>query len=105
MNKVELLFVRACKSGKGLKRVESIYRRFYNKSVSYQVQRQAIISILLNICETYCPIGAFVLVNRLNPDSTYIQNRYDGEYDYERVLLDFLIDRISVEPKYIFEGL
>ena len=105
MDKVQQLFVRACKSGKGLKRVESVYRRFYSKGLSYQEQRRAIISLLLDICAKYCPIDTKELVNKLNPNSIYVHFVYNGYYDYEQVLRDILFGHIATSPKSLFEGL
>ncbi len=102
LTKEQILFIRACKSNNGLQRVKSVYRRFYCKGFGHIEQRRALISILLDICDMCCPIRAVELVNRLNPDSLYVVNRYDDKYNYEVVLLDFLVEYISLRPNHLF---
>ena len=48
MTKIEMLFIRACKSPNPKQRVLSVYRRFYRKTTNYVVIR-AMACILLNM--------------------------------------------------------
>ena len=64
MDKLDLLFIRACKSGNALKRVQSVYRRYYyGLADSYDCMA----NILLDICEKYDLIKMSFLISELDP--------------------------------------
>ena len=111
MSKIEMLFVRACKSMER-KRVYSVYRRFYmNSDKKPEVH---IANILMNICDKYYPIDPMTLMADLCPANRW---RYwyaeDGEYkdgptnmlafisspsDYWTVAMRVLISHIRLAP-------
>ncbi|WP_415913247.1 hypothetical protein [Neptuniibacter sp. QD37_11] len=65
ISKTDLLFIRACKSAKGMQRVKSVYRRFYLKGNSDPMPHVA--SILTGIVDAHCPMSNTDLVQALNP--------------------------------------
>lgn len=91
MSKLEMLFVRACKSSNPSKRVDSIYRRFYLSSK--RNNDHAISSILLTICENYHPIPVKELVNGLNPANNWM---FVDTEDYFTLLKHVLISHIML---------
>ncbi len=58
MNKTEMLFIRACKSSDAVKRIKSIYKRFYvirNENLD-EMFEQNIVFILSSIVDDYYPM-------------------------------------------------
>lgn len=96
MTKTEMLFVRACKSSSD-KRVYSLYRRFYY--VGHWVKQDEldarIGSVLLDICEKYCPVNVRELIGRLDPNWIWSKHIYKDSYSYQKVLLEYLIGHIA----------
>lgn len=100
MTKLEMLFIRACKSLNTEKRVHSVYKRFYyrhNKNPD-----PALVSILLNICEKYCPIPSEKLLSELNPDSIYYMGQ---DKPYWSICLRVLISHIRLTEAVKFDGM
>ena len=54
MTKTEMLFIRACKSANPETRLYSVYKRFYEES--YELYKQNIVGILIEIVDKYCPM-------------------------------------------------
>lgn len=81
MDTTKQLFVRASKSSVPLKRVISVYRRFYTRSEEGNIYAH-IANILLDICKEYDLIDITKLVNELNPSKDYIYCQDDDELDF-----------------------
>lgn len=64
MNKIEILFIRACKSLEPQRRVLSAYCRFYGK---YTDPEKHIILVLADICDLYAPMRILDLIANLDP--------------------------------------
>lgn len=64
MTKIEMLFIRACKSTSPSQRLSLVYRHFYG---NYVDNEWYIVGILINICNKYTPIDVLHLVSELNP--------------------------------------
>ena len=61
MEKLEMLFIRACKSDNPYERVQKVYRRFYG---DYAESDRFIIQILSDICDKYRPFKTIDLIDR-----------------------------------------
>ena len=96
MTKLEMLFVRACKSSSD-KRVYSVYRRFYY--VGHWVKQDEldarVSSVLLDICEKYCPVDIRELIGRLNPTGIWSKFLHKDSCMYHKVLLEYLAGHIA----------
>jgi len=77
MNKLDNLFIRACKSKDAWTRVQSVYRRYYY----YKVDKAAITSILLRLCEQYAPIPPKTLIDDLHPGNQW---KFESTDYYEK---------------------
>lgn len=64
MSKIEMLFVRACKSRNPYKRVSSVYRRFY---WSGEVVDHIIVGLLADICQKHLEVKLYKVIERLDP--------------------------------------
>ena len=65
MSKIEMLFVRACKSRNPYKRVRSVYRRFY---WSGGASDHIISGLLADICDKYLEVKLHEVIERLDPN-------------------------------------
>jgi hypothetical protein len=82
MEKVEILFIRACKSLNATTRVKSVYRRFYLTDKIPEQQLYTILTFLLaNIVERYLMSGIRLneLIDHLNPKNSI----YGFEKEFE----------------------
>ena len=80
LNKIDLLFIRACKSKDPIKRVYSVYSRFYYKNTEAE---QHIIHILAKIYNKYLSADLLTLIEEFNPNNPiYIEDLY-----YQKVFL------------------
>lgn len=105
VDKIELLFIRACKSYDSHKRVHSVYNRFYYYGAA--VDYAHVSNILLSICKKYDLITLEKMVDGLNPANAWKYGLDDGEgVSYHRQLCNFLISEIRLTevsklPEYI----
>lgn len=102
MEKLEILFVRACKSQMSNKQTSGVYRRFYyNRPSPLSNEDQPICGILLRICEKYCPVNTMDLVERMSP---YYVNMYGNKpyWEHLRIFLEGHIANTEVSkfPNY-----
>ena len=96
MTKTEILFIRACKSKDGRKRLNSVYRRMYIKSDNEQANTWHISNILSSIC-TKLGMTVSQLVQDLDPTHAW---RFGWETDVpmETLMLDRLATYIRHMP-------
>ena len=103
MDKLDQLFIRACKSSTPTVRVYSVYRRFYAVDPS----SGHICDVLIQICEKYIKIGLSDLIDRLNPANSWrlgIEDS-DSEHSYHKRVIAVLISKIRLKEVAVFEGL
>ena len=102
MDKVQQLFIRACRSKDPCKRLFSVYRRFYLMTV--EDPKPYISAALLQIIEKYNLMTVRELVIELNPD------KFPGlvakeDTTYENLLFSVLISKIRLTHIGKFPGL
>lgn len=88
MTKIEMLFIRACKSLNPYKRIDSVYRRFYGK---YEDNTWYKVGILIVIIEKYFPIHLLSVVSALNPSMCLFKGLPNS---YEKNVLYMLYSHI-----------
>lgn len=103
MDTLENLVIRACKSGKAVKRLLRIHKRFYlcPPDVDDKFIESILCGYLLKICESYTPIRPIDLAGGLAPDSIY--DLGEGQTYYNR-LLRVLISHIAKTEVVAFKG-
>lgn len=102
MDKIEQLFIRACKAKDPLKRVKNVYCRFYLPAYIKE-DGVHITNILLNICEKYQVCSLTKTVNALNPNNGYFRT-VDSRSYHERCV-DVFIGFIRLSEVNKFPGL
>ena len=100
MNKIDQLFIRACKS-EGLKRVQSVHRRFYATKDTSSVY---IAGILARICHEHLLYNTVDLINDLNPDNAWKYSNKKVDTYLEHVV-NVLISKIRLTEVIKFDGL
>tara|TARA_R110002072_G_scaffold299355_1_gene474686 strand:+ start:1313 stop:1645 length:333 start_codon:yes stop_codon:yes gene_type:complete len=100
MNKIDQLFIRACKSRNPKKRVLSVYRRFYcsRDNVEFYVA-----GTLTDIVDKNLDYSASDMLSDMNPDNAWRWVEGDASY-WERVNA-VLISKIRLSKIDKFEGL
>ncbi len=102
MNKIDQLFIRACKSYEPTIRLRSVYRRFYlSGRASEKVYEGAVISILSRICDKYVPFRSEDLIEQLDPDH-WISRELES---YNKRVLRAIIYQIRMSPVASFPNL
>jgi hypothetical protein len=101
MEKVDQLFVRACKSGGGLKRVRGVYRRFY---LNYHNVDFHIAGILSRLVDKYLDLDSSDFIDGLNPASAW-KYGISTEDEYHTKVVKFLISQIRCAEKHRFPGI
>lgn len=101
MNKLDQLFIRACKLENPHKRVFSVYKRFYCRDIKNPEPH--IINILAKLCDKYVPMTTTHLLGVLDPN--HIQFFIREDYDYNQACLQTLISRIRLSEVSKFPGL
>ena len=92
MDKLDILFIRACKVNNNEQRLKSLYRRFYLIDLQ-DVSEIYIINKLARLCDKYCSFKTIELVSELSPD--YIRWKFDKkEYTFNEKCLKVLIMKI-----------
>jgi hypothetical protein len=102
MEKLEQLFIRACKSKDPQTRVRSVYRRYY---VNYTIPEPHIINILAKICDKYVPMKVTEMIYGLHPDNRWINGNGEDEYNYTIISLNVLINKIRFSETNKFPGI
>lgn len=98
MTKTELLFIRACKSLNPEKRVFSVYKRYYYYS-NKAYTREALISILANICDNYLDISVSRVIQDMYPHKFLNDNR-----TYNERAFDALVSWVRLTPVDTIDG-
>lgn len=93
MNKLQLLFIRACKAKNPSVRVKSVYKRFYNRQ--YYNERD-MAAILLTVVEECYPIPARKLIDELNPAHAWLYEKHDEKLTYHHHVLNVLITHLRL---------
>lgn len=103
MNKVDQLFVRACKSEDPDTRLKSVYRRFY--CYGSEVNNKAhIINILARISDEYLGIKIENLIEELNTDKGWYYGLTESS-DYFDQWIAVLVSKIRFSEVSKFEVL
>jgi hypothetical protein len=97
MTKLEQLFIRACKSSDGKKRIRSLYRRFYY----YEYDPQHAVNILAEICDKHLHLKTAELISDLSPNNEW---KHPANNYWERCL-SILIGKIRLSEVSKFDGL
>ena len=102
MDKLDILFIRACKSQNPNKRLLSLYRRFYSPITANP--EQYIVVILSKLCDKYCRLSTIEILNELDPAS--IRWVYGGgeKLNYYQKCIKVLVSKIRLEKVSVFEG-
>lgn len=100
MNKVEQIFIRACKSADPYTRLQSVYRHFYYADYS----NKAVVNILVDICGKHGLLSIGDIVNDLAP---YNDWKYSSEenIDYWEKCVHVLCSTIRLSSVDKFSGL
>lgn len=101
MEKIEQLFIRACKSLDARKRVLSVYRRFY---LQCENPDPHLVIILAPIIDKHLQIPAADWINDLNPVNAW---KFGGDEtdDFMTITLNVMISRIRLAHRDKFPGL
>lgn len=95
MNKLDMLWIRACKSENPEQRVRTLYRRFYTNLGNEHAEKQIISELLTNVVEKYCSYKLSYLLADINPKNMrWIMHTHVPSY-YERVF-DTMINYIRL---------
>lgn len=82
MEKIEALFVRACKSRNSVARIKSVYRRFYYP----EYKPEAVACILTRIASKYNLVKLHEIIDDLNPRDAWKFGCNEESPYYERVV-------------------
>lgn len=104
MQKIEQLFVRACKSHDPFVRVHSVYRRFYLHSPSRNRNNYHLAQVLSRIADKYLDLRPSELLSALHPENRLLFNARDDD-DHWTVATKLLTSRIAMSPTSRFPGL
>jgi len=91
MDKIDQLFIRACKANDPVKRLTSVYKRFYTRELNCADTKYYMTSILLDAVDRYGLIGVHDLVIKMSPRENYLHEDGIGYYDK---LLEVLMRKI-----------
>jgi hypothetical protein len=78
MDKVQMLFVRACKSKNPAVRVLSVYRRFYCRCDDQRMIDFAVSSLLIDICDKNNIVTLSRVFSDLYPDDLISERKLDS---------------------------
>lgn len=91
MNTTDLLFIRACKSNHPMRRVISVYKRFYYRG---EYNFRDIAQILSSVCAINAPIQPDKLISDLNPLGAWKFIDAEKEYNYWEHVSNILIGHL-----------
>lgn len=110
LDKIQVLFVRACKTSSADYRLKRLYKAFYfggYEKIEDFKNYSHLARILMDICKSQNLIDPEKLVEELDPNHCWKYNYgvdSEGEYNYWRHVMWVLIDRIRHSPTNLFEG-
>lgn len=96
MTKLDMLWVRACKSKNPQKRLRSVYRRFY---LCGEPEARDLANILCDVVERHLLIPLYSMIDGLNSDHPW----YKGYSHYERVVV-FLTSKLRLSKATVYKG-
>lgn len=100
MDKIDMLFIRACKSFEPQTRVASVYKRFYYS----EYNPKALTIIFINLIKrNNIPIELMKFIEELDPNRYYFLEIKDDRTYYERCL-DVIINHIRLINVNDLEG-
>jgi len=83
MSKLDMLFIRACKSNDVEKRLRSVHKRFYARGLGERVVKEAITSILARLADEYAfPKPDLCKVIRECQPDVMMMSVFGEQYDY-----------------------
>jgi hypothetical protein len=105
LTKLEILFVRACKSKNPKRRLNSVYRRFYCRNNTPETY---ITSILSRICEENNLLSVTDLIEKLSISNRWKYSNTDINMnsltEYSRLILSIMISTIQLTEIKRFPG-
>lgn len=93
MDKMEALFVRACKSARPESRINRLYRMFYYGG---RVDNAHVVTILRRICDNYNLLTTKDLIDDLNPSNAWKFVDDDHPYSYHELARAVLTSTIRL---------
>jgi len=93
LNKIDMLFVRACKAPNARERVLAVYRRFYCRYPGENLNVKYAARCLFKIVEAVKPIPAVELIEKLAP------SWYGTKRDYWERALEAAISRLAITER------
>jgi len=102
MHKVEQLVIRACKSKDPNTRLRRVYDRFYLRSASDNLYRDAMVHVLANICDKHLDLTVIEVISGCQKDRLF--PRAD-QPSFEERALNYLISKVRFTEVIKFEGL
>lgn len=101
MDKIDQLFIRACKSRSPEQRVRSVHKRFF---FSCGEDNKTIITRLSSIYDAYCRVDTIKLLADISPVN-FIWKYNKGYYDFEEACITALIQYIRLCKRECFPDL
>jgi hypothetical protein len=98
VDKIDLLIVRACKSREPLKRLHSVYRRFY--LIQGKPDKHLVV-ILSRLCDKYVPFKIIDVLNELSPATDW---KYEECEDFYSRAVMIMIIKIRLADIDCFPG-
>ena len=100
MDKLDMLFIRACKAKDPRKRLNSLYYRFF--LVQNRTGNEPhILHKLAAICDRYDLIGVKELIYKLSPDSWMYVNSENGDIRFDVLLSIVRLSNVAKFPDFI----
>ena len=101
MTKTEILLIRACKAQNPIKRIFSIYKRFYFKHATVEGMRWACTDILANIIDNYIGFTLYNFIGELNKDWDMFAPRKDINQVkiFDTLIIKIRYTKVSDLPK------
>ena len=102
MDKIEQLWIRACKSKQPYKRVLTLHRRFYGAYADNELANKvAITGLLVPLVDKYVPMTAFELISKMQHNYFFDQK----EECIKTKSFEVVVDQIRRSKVSCFEGL
>lgn len=101
MNKIDQLFIRACKSLNPDIRLRSVYRRFYGNYEHHDIH---IANVLISLNEKYDIVSAKICMLELSPDN-FIMFGCTIDDDYYLIVKKMLTSKIRLSSIKKFPGM
>lgn len=96
MTKLDMLWVRACKSKNPQRRLQSVYRRFY---LCGEPEVEDLAGILCDLVDKYLDLPLHNVIDGLNPNHPYYM-----EHTYHEQVLAFFTSKLRLSPSSCYKG-